>query len=604
MTGFRTDSISAAALAAAVLIWPVVAAGQASGPPMPIGGDQPATVSVPSAVRQDPEANAGAQQPGIRITSLGAVDGPPLGTLDSTNGGLGNDIWLDTPKTRVEDMLKRLPLATPDSSVHALARRLVLTTADEPLGDAPHAFLSVRLRALLNAGMLEDAAGLATKAAPKDDPELARLVADALLYAGHESEACGPATNLRLESGERFWVALRAFCYAAAGDAAALDLTRAVMKAQKLDDRSFETLLDDFVSHRAIAPGRIAGPSSLDVYLLQTAGLPVDPSWSQQLGTPINVIAMRDVKDAPDARLEAAGNAARVGAASPQELSSVVDLQTFSPDQLSGADAVAPTLPFLAGQALLRQAVRNETDPSIKKKLLLEALALAYGKNLVPLAAMLQGSAVSAIIPDRADRAHAALVASALMLSGHAEAAARWYDVLDLNSEGDKPLIHLLQVELNLIAPNPARAFGAQGALAWFAAQASGQAQAGSEQTLSFALLALGACNALQLPEPVEANAALAQLESQQLPGREPPADLLKHIAGAGKDGGQRGGAILDMLDFVGKDGPGDMTPGAIVAFVEALAQMGYNDAAHDLAVDALLLHRSAPVVAQSASAS
>jgi hypothetical protein len=605
MIGSRADWIQASALAAAILAWVPGAAAQpgdsraAAGPPMALGSD----ATAPTPEYATPRAvNAAPQNPKmtIQVRSLGSVDGPPIGLLDTGNGGLGGDIWQDSPRARVEDMLNRLPLATPVVSVHALARRLVLTTADAPIGDARHAFVSVRLRTLLDAGMLEDAGNLAVKVTPKDDPELARLVADSILFAGRDRDVCGAATNARLDSSDPFWVKLRAFCYAASGDAGALDLTRAVMQAQKLDSRGFETLLDDVVARRATPPQHIANPDSLDVFLLQTLGLPVDPDWAQALGRPASVIAMRDADDTPDQRLQAAEDTARAGAAGPADLAKVADAQSFSPDQLSAADSVAPGLPFMAGESLLRQAARDASDPETKKTQIFQALTLAYDANMLPVAAQLQGSASSAVIPDRADRAHAGLMAAALMLGGRAEAAARWYDALDPNDAADKPLIHLLQVELNLVAPNPARAFEAQGALSWFAGEAMNPQPVGGDETLSFALLTLGAYDALGLAIPPEGRATLARLKSLPWPGRAPPADVLLRLASARNDSGRRGETLLSMLDFIGARGPGDVAPDATVTFVKALVQMGYAAAAHDLAVDALLLHRPA----QSASAS
>jgi hypothetical protein len=602
MTGFRVELIRAAAVTAAVLIcWQMALAQQAPartavGPPAPLGS--PASPAPNVAVGSTESLNN--PPSGIHVRSLGSVDGPPIGLLDTTDGGLGADIWGDPPRGRAEGMLKRLPLATAAPSIRVLARALVLTTADAPDGDAPHAFLSVRLRALLDAGLLEDAGNLAAKAVPKDDPELARLVADSLLFAGHGGDVCGPATNMRLDSAERFWVELRAYCYAAAGDASALDLTRAVMQTRKIDSRAFEMLLDDVQAHRANVPGRISEPDSLDVFLLQSLGLPVDPAWSQQLGMPISVLAMRDANNSPEQRLEAAEDVARAGAATPAELAVVADGQTFTPEQISGAASVASTLPFLAGQALLRRAVRDAADPAVKKTFLFEALSLAYRKNLLPLAAQLQGSAASAVKPEREDRDHAMIMASALMLSGHVEAAARWYDVLDLNSSADLPLVHLLQVELNLVAPSPARTFEARDALSWFAAQTN--APAGGDDTLSSAFLALGIYDALGLASPPEASAALALLKSRQWTGREPGADVLARVTAARADRGHRGDALLSMLDFIGSDGPGDVAPDAIVVFVKALADMGYIDAAHALAIDALLLHRAPPPQSPSAS--
>ncbi len=600
MTGFRADVVWVAAVAAAFLTWLGPAAGQpapqqsgaASGPPAVLGEAQPG----PSPAHATPAASAGRAGAGaIQVRPLGSPDGPPLGLLDASNGGLGGDIWQDTPRSRVEDMLERLPLATAVASIRSLARRLVLTTADAPLGDAPHRFLSVRLKQLLNAGMLDDAGKLAAMVGTPSAPELARLVANSLLYAGRTADICSPATGLRLQSGDPYWIELRAYCYAVAGDENTLDLTRAVMRAQNIDDPAFETLLDDYLSHRTQAPGEIHQPTALHVFLLKSLGLPIDPAWSQSLGLPASVAAMRDPNDTPDRQLEAVEDVARSGAASPAELAAIADAQTFAPDQLAAAGSAAPTAPFVAGQALLRQAIGQAVDDDGRKRLVLEALRLADKAGLLPVAAGLQGDAAAAVQPDPSDRAHAALMASALMLSGHADAAARWYDALDLNADDDKPLISLLQAEIDLVTPNAARDADVQTALSWFAAQATAKTPIGGEPTRPLALLVLGTYDALGMPMPPQTAPALAVLKAHESPGRRPGAELFTRLAAATKDSRRRGDTVLSILDFIGPGGPGDVAPDATVAFVNALVKMGYADAAHDLAVDALLLYRPAP---------
>lgn len=593
MTGFRTDVFRPllAVLALAALVSPAFAQATDSvpgtAPAVTVGGTLP------------PPGRTATS--GVQVGSLGSVEAP-VGLLDSTNGGLAEGIWENTSRSRAEELLNRVPLASASPSVHALARRLVLTTAEAPAGDAGHAFLSVRLRTLLDAGLVADAGALAAKATPSRDAELSRIIADALLLSGRSNDACGQATSLRLDSAEAFWIRLRAFCYAAAGDSGALDLTRGVLQAQNVDNRGFETLLANYGGPRRTPESfRIDNPSSLDVFLLKAEGQPVDPSWSQRLGMPANAIALRDAADSPDQRFEAAEELCRTGAMSAGELGQVADGATFSPDQINAAATIAPTLSFLAGQALLRQAAHHASDAEARKVLLLQALRLGATRNLLAVSAQLQGSAASAIVPQRTDRGVADMMASALMLSGHAEAAARWYDILDLNSDTDRPLIHKLQIELNVVASNPARAFEAQGALQWFAEQSRAPAPIGGGQTLAFAALALGSYAALGLPLPAGADPANQQ---ESFSGRTAPAALLKDLADAESDNGRRGDAILAMLDFIGADGPGDLSPETTVAFVKALARMGYTDAARDLAVDSMLLRPDGVRSPGSASAS
>jgi hypothetical protein len=315
---------------------------------------------------------------------------------------------------------------------------------------------------------------------------------------------------------------------------------------------------------------------------------------------PVSVVAMRDAKDSATQRLDAAEDILHTGAVSAVDLAAICDAQIYSSDLLAKADATAPSLPFLAGQALIRQSVRSSTDTNVKKKLLFEALELADGNHLLPVAAQLQGSAASAVIPNREDRSHAALMSSALMLSGRADAAARWYDTLDPSSGADKRLIHLMQVELDLVAPDATRDLEAKGALSWFAAEIAEPQSAGGEAATSTAYLVLGICNALGSGVPPAAEAAITQIDSQHWPGREPGVEVMKRLDAARSDSGMRGEAVLSMLDFIGPDGPGNVAPDAIVAFVRSLEAFGYDHAARELAVDAILLRRSQAVSTQS----
>ncbi len=56
----------------------------------------------------------------------------------------------------------------------------------------------------------------------------------------------------------------------------------------------------------------------------------------------------------------------------------------------------------------------------------------------------------------------------------------------------------------------------------------------------------------------------------------------------------RRGEAVLRILDIVGAAGPGDLAPDVTIEAVRALHEMGLDDAARALAIDALLLYRPA----------
>lgn len=577
---FRTE------LAAALLVTCAVPAWAQAPPAKPAPPHPPATLARPVV----PQAQ-------VQVGALGAPE-PTVGLLDQTNGGLGQGIWANSSRALIEDLIGRLPLATTVPSVHTLARRLLLTTADAPSGDAPEPFIFARVQKLLGAGLLDDAADLAMKADIPGNTDYAWLRASAILLAGRADDACGPATAARLSEDEPFWMELRAYCYAQAGNTDALELTRQVMRARGLADKAFDVLLDDVVSHTTNDPGAIASPNPLHLYLLRSLGLAIDPAVDAELGLPADVVAMRDAAASPAMRIRAAEAPARAGAAAPLELIAIADSQEFTPEEMDNAGTAAVTLPFIEGQALLRQALARAGDRSVKSGLLVKAFALGTENKQPILAAQLQADGAASLTPDSSLRDLAPLAANALLMAGKPDEAAAWLDALNWNAIPDRTYISLFSVMIALAAPNDPRAADAQKALAWLAANKDA-----SPITSQYAALALGLYNALGLPVPAPPAppvlpgsppqaAPAPAADPAVLPGRRPPPSVRMQIAAGQNDPGRKGEAILAMLDFIGKDGPGDLAPDVSSGFVSALVKMGEPDAARALALDALLLYQ------------
>ena len=109
MTSSRTSLVLAAFLALAA-----AAAAQdqpppaATGAPTPLGGPATAAPETPPADDQPPAANTAPVEykPGIVPTQSaitqsdlsGLVDGPPVGTLEEAQGGLGQSMWVNSPR--------------------------------------------------------------------------------------------------------------------------------------------------------------------------------------------------------------------------------------------------------------------------------------------------------------------------------------------------------------------------------------------------------------------------------------------------------------------------------------------------------------------------
>ena len=525
----------------------------------------------------------------ISVVSLGEVEGPPVGTLDSTNGGLGMDLWSGSARGVAEELMGRLPLPTTISSVRSLARRIVLTRAVTPIGEADQAFTTVRIRRLLHAGLLTDAANLAAMAQIPDDPGFARVQAEAILFAGQKGHACDDTTATRLDSAEPFWIELRAYCYAMSGDADALTLTRTVMDAQNINDDAFDTLLDDVENNVARDPGGIDSPTALHAFLLRQAGLPVGFDTGAQLGTPGLLMVLRSKDNSPEDRLRAAERIFATGALSGAELIALADAQTFSRDQFATEHAQVQKLPFLAGQALLRQAALR-ASPDVQPALIFEALNRAEAKGFLGIAATLQQDALSKLLPQPGLHGMADLFGRALMLTGHADAAARWITLFDPTLDSDRAQRAKFAVALNLVAPNPDRQIAAQGALDELAEEI-----AGKTQDEAYAALALGLYAALREPLSPQVQTAAESATKMEWPGRRPAASLMTRLRAAVRAPGRKGDALMLVLNAIGARGPGDLAPDVSVGLVRTLMTLGVPGAARGIAIDALLRYRPAP---------
>jgi hypothetical protein len=558
----------------------------ATGAPTPLGSTapEPATDEPPQAPT---DFKPGVIQPdavsGVSSGDLGAIDGPPAGTLTDDNGGLGQSMWVNSDRGEIEDLLGRLPLVSDDPFVRALARRLVLTVSDVPSGPAKRALVTIRIEKLLQAGMVDEAGAIAASLHLDNDSDFARVQAEALLYARRDKDVCGPLTALRLTSPDPFWLELREWCFAATGDSASAELTRAVFDTVGIKDPAFDVLSNDVLAGKKAMPGAIEHPTALHIYLLRMAGLPVTNAVAARLGTAANAFAARDPRNSPADRLSAAGRISATGALSPAELLAILNAQPIASAQLAQAQATAAKLTFLPAQSLLRRAATLESRPPVKADLLLAALIPGGHIDRLPLTAALQGDIALALKPDAGTLRIRFAVARALILRGKADAAAAWY-----GPGADEADLHVFQILIDLAAPTPARDAAAQGAYVWFATHAAPQ-----QNPSPAAALALGLSHVLGHPMPPEAEALAGTLGGMRWPGTRPAPEDVRKMVEAASQPGRKGEAVLRLLVIIGTNGPADLPPDIAIECVRTLQQLGMTAEARALAVEELALTRS-----------
>ncbi len=432
--------------------------------------------------------------------------------------------------------------------------------------------------------MIDDAGALAAKATLPKDPEFAHVQADALLYANLSADICTDRTATRLSNADPYWLQLRTYCYEAAGDAAAADLTRAVLAAKGNDDAAFDVLLDDaFGGSAKKAPPDQAHPTALDVYLLRRAGLPVTNGEAAPLGTAANLLAVRDARNSPDDRLAAAERIVSTGALDDGELKKLADAQVFTTAQKADASDAAAKLSFLTREALLRQAAATETRTAARLALVKRADPILNEPGPFHVFAALEAGNVASLVPDPALGELSWIAARTTMLGGKLESVPGW-----IGPPSD-PLTAQAGLALDIAAPDADHDARAAANIEWLAAHAA------SDGWPASSALALGLWQALGHALPADAIPAAAALATQPFDGDTLNGDQAQALDAAAAQPDRLGEAVLLILDTIGMRGPAHLSPSTTVHVVSVLQKIGLADSARAFAEEALLLGPPAP---------
>jgi hypothetical protein len=533
-------------------------------------------------VTVEPAAPIVAKPEKVEVGTLGMVDGSAVGLLDLGNGGFESNMWSGSSRDDIEQLLIKAPLSSPDTAVRSLARRIVLSRADAPPGPVKRALISIRIEKLLGAGMIDEAGALAASAELKDDPDFARVQANALLFSGRVNDVCSDKTASRLTESDLFWLQLRAYCATASGDTATADITRNVIDAQGQTDASYDTLVEDAVTGAKKPAGKIANPTAVHFFLLRKAGLPIAADTFARFGPVASIVTMRDLHNSPAIRLAAAERVLKTGAASNADLKAVVDAQNIPADQTANALAAASKLSFLGAQALLRRAALLEPRPAEKVALLHEALMLGDKAGLFEVSSNLQAAAAVSVKAGDVPQSDGPLIGWALLLAGKPAAAEAWL--------GDN------DVARAVLGLSTGKDDAAQASLSNIAKHLAAGSSKIYDATRPMEALLLGLYDALGHAMPADAKVEAAAIRAEHFPGRRPDDALMQKMQLAAASPDRKGEAILRVLDIIGSKGPGGLASDVTVEIVRALDEMGVKDAARAVALHGLLLYRPGTV--------
>ncbi|HEY0437988.1 MAG TPA: hypothetical protein VGC92_15215 [Phenylobacterium sp.] len=209
-------------------------------------------------------------QTGVQVAPLAAPD------AFSTPGratGLPPTLWAGASAQTARAVLPLLAARPLSPAAAALARRVLATGASAPEGAGRDADLAAaRANALMFQGDPRAAAAVLAHAPGLDrSSELARAAAETALLAGDDQRACQIGQGLTVGRDETYWLKLRAFCQAIAGQKAQAQLTFDLVQAQ-VKDPVFTRLMGAKLAGVG-NPGAASLRNGLDYALSRSLGL-------------------------------------------------------------------------------------------------------------------------------------------------------------------------------------------------------------------------------------------------------------------------------------------------------------------------------------------
>jgi hypothetical protein len=322
----------------------------------------------------------------VQVQSLAP---PDLFSTPAGKSDLGADLWKDTSPDIARDVLPKLSAKPLSPAFAELARKVLATGANAPvgIGDNPDmgAARALGLLALGDATgadmVLDRAPGLAGNAS------LSLAAAEAALIKGNDDKACAIGEALTVDRGAGYWLRLRAFCQARAGqdDAAHLTFTLA---QQQTKDADYTRLMTAVLN--GTPPGAANLRNGINYALSRKLGLALAPAMGGA-----SPAIKRALASAPAASLDlsAAQTANLAALRQAKTLTALVDAAQASKSAISSlAQANAPLEdPVLFARAALA-ADDLATAQLIRSRLVQDQIPGATAADLALLDAMMSAA--------------------------------------------------------------------------------------------------------------------------------------------------------------------------------------------------------------------
>lgn len=601
---------AAAGLIAVAVVWVVVATVSALaqnqvGPPVKLFQNQdPKTPQIPTRIRPGGQAetkvpkstdnkDSAVNAEEIQVRSLSAIDVSSAGLLDDADGGFGVDMWRGIDRSVVENLLPRLPVATSSPAMQELARRLLLTRARVPDGTATApSLLGLRVERLAAAGDTASVNALMDLAPTElSDRNVSRAKVDGLLLSGDTAGACADFQTLVAEDPEEtYWLKGLAFCRALVGAHEQAAFAAELLRDIGEEDPPFFALLGVLAGDRGLAVDSLLDPTPLHIAMTKTARLPIPVDAIAGASPGILVAIARSSNADLELRLAAAERAEAAGALDAALLAEIYRSVTFTPEELSDAPSALENLTAPRANALLYQVAQIQVVPTARAEALKLAWRLARERGSYGTAVRVNLVSLQALEPSPELSWFAIDAVRALYMAGDISAANNWFAMVQANANPDNQEAALAVLKLwplpFLRDPRYQQGWDGMAVLGpWV--DGIDALDGAPDRRVQQVELVLTLLAALDFDVPAAVWAPIFQ-RSLVVSTSIPAAGLWLQLRSASLSGGV-GATVLFALLALGERGPGSAEPIVLSEIVSALRQVGLDDAARQVAVEAAM---------------
>lgn len=531
----------------------------------------------------------------VDVGLLGAVNQSVIGLIDVAEGGFGEHMWAGSRRRVVEDLIPQLPERAQSPIMRQLVYRLLLSKARAPEGQQEgKSLLALRLAKLYGAGFIDQARELSGQdLSQSGDPDVLAVRAKIDLLNEDPNSACASAARTRNQSGDAYWLKLRAFCYVLVGDKDAARFSADLLLEEGHDDPAFFGLLSQAIDNIELETLEIEGASPLHLALLRLneLGLPAGSIESAELAVQLRVANTGMAGGAPadlmTARLPAAEFATLSRALEGRKLAILYRNVPFLQSEIESLVGNIYEAPSAEARAALFQSVEGTQAPNMRASGAKKALDVARLSGTYGIAVQVYGPVIGELTPQDSLAPFALDFAPALYGIGHYEQGAEWLELalaqeaLNASSGVAKSsrlrTYEILRYIRNL--PNE------EMLVLWDPIERL----MGASDDASYALAAheVRLLEALGVGLPAEARQLLLA-RPMQTEGQMPATGVLSGLDAAARSG-KVAETVLYALIALGEEGPQGAPTPVVERVVAALARSGLFIEAQSVAIESLL---------------